>query len=507
MKQSILWLALLCVGLSFLLAQTPQIEWGPYSFLQNTETITHIAGVTSKGFYTYNLTYYLWMPITREKSVKLKRYNHDMVQIKYEDIRLKYNGIYRSFERFLLLDEQLFMFTSYKNKSRSEHILLVETIDLNTLSSKGNPVEISSIPLPEKSRWGKFEIKISRDSSKVLINTKNPRSQDQKEIISFSVFDSHLEELWTLQETLPYEDYRFDMSDIEISNMGEVILSGIRTELEFETRFNEKISMKEVHFWVYLNQGTERQQYVVELDDRKITAIEIELSAKGELICGGFYRDGGKGGVDGTFLLRYDTKTEDLLAETYSPFDNNILVDMIGKNAAKKNYSPVRYKLDDMILKQDGGIILVAEESYSSYSSVDRNSYFHYGDILVASLDSKGAVEWYKLIKKRQVEPNRVKFGSYKMMIMPDRLCFIFNDNKSKESVDKKITINIISRKNIVVSLVTISLDGNIKKEHLIDSTDEWGFSTPILSFQYNNREMLLRAEKGQSSRYARVIF
>ncbi|MEL6653888.1 MAG: hypothetical protein AAFQ87_24100, partial [Bacteroidota bacterium] len=207
---------LLLVSSFNLLAQTPQIAWGP-TFKQNKNITSHIAGVTDKGFYTYNKTYYQMMPLKIvDKSIQIQRFNKDMVQTKDGEISLRYKKENRSFERFLLLDGRLFMFTSYQDKKKRKQILLVEQIDLNNLTSKGDPMEIGSMPVAEKNRLGEFQIAISQDSSKVLAYANYRGSEGARERFSCTVFDNRMQELWNIEEELPFEDKRFSMDEVKL---------------------------------------------------------------------------------------------------------------------------------------------------------------------------------------------------------------------------------------------------------------------------------------------------
>ncbi|MFK7922960.1 MAG: hypothetical protein AB8H47_13435 [Bacteroidia bacterium] len=515
MKYLCLFVALIGLGANHLLAQTPQVEWGP-NFKQGTHITTRVAGVGADEFYTYHLTYHQSSNLKFvEKTVKLQRFNHDMVQTKDGKISLKYQDKNRRLERFLMLDRRLYMFTSYLAPKERKQILLVEQINLSSMQSQEQPRELASIDLPIRDRLGEFDIKVSHDSSKVLVYANKPSIPGQRERFSFLVLNDQMESLWTLDEELPYEDRRFGISDLKVSNQGQIILSALKTEIEPNEENTSRLqaSMKEVHFLVYLNQGTKRQQYIVELEERKIAAIEIELSPQGELICGGLYGEGEKVGLAGTFLLRFDTQTETLLTETYSPFEKRILVQMIGKKAVNKDRSPVSYLLDEMILKSDGGVILIAESFQTQVVSINQDgqfsirTYYYFGDILITNLDKDGNVNWHKNLEKNQVSAEDAMYSSYKLMRTPNELCFIYNDNKRNAKADKKGKHNLATGKNAVVTLASISVEGDITKESLIDSNDEGVFFIPFLSFQYNNHEMLLRAEKRRNSRYARVIF
>jgi len=513
MKSITLLVTLICLGLSSLIAQTPQIEWGP-EFKQDPNVLSIMAGMTSEGFYTFNiLSTQTTTGKVVQKYVKLQAFSNDMLQTNEGQIKLKYKGENRSFERFLLLNNQLFMFTSYQEKKARRQVLLVETIDLNTLSSQGEPTEITSMTLPEKKSLGAFQISISKDSSKVLVYANNPGLERQKEKYSFFVFDDKMQKLWTLEEKLPYEDNRFRIYNLKVSNEGNVIISAVRAEIQSKNRFKETLSLKEIHLYLYLQNGTERQQYVLEVNDHQIATIAVELSPKGELICGGFYQKQGQRGLEGTFLLRYDTQTQDLVAESYHPFEKEILTKMIGEEAVDQMRSPTSYLHGNMILKQDGGIVLVTESYYIESRLTSTNEghvfkdYYHYENVLVANLASDGEVNWYKLLEKKQVTQNVRMYSSYKMLVMPDRLYFIYNDSKRNYQGDQDTTYNFSLGRDAMVSLVTLNLDGSIEKEGIIDSKEEGVLFIPALSLHYKKNEMLLRAKKRRKSRYARVIF
>ena len=93
------------------------------------------------------------------------------------------------------------------------------------------------------------------------------------------------------------------------------------------------------------------------------------------------------------------------------------------------------------------GTILITEQQDESSETIGSNSfgamnitpvtvinYFHYNDIVVFSLDSTGAADWFQTLRKKQTSDN--DFGyylSYGLMIGPQSLFLFYNDVVSSQ--------------------------------------------------------------------------
>jgi hypothetical protein len=129
------------------------------------------------------------------------------------------------------------------------------------------------------------------------------------------------------------------------------------------------------------------------------------------------------------------------------------------------------FKFKDIILRDDGGAILIAEEEYLFTRSSQVNGYKTYttfianNEICITSISPKGEIEWVRMIPKKEVSFNNGLEIGYALLKSTDSLYFLYNDDKDNlnNSLDTKaVPINIL--KDAVATLVTVSFDGKMSR-------------------------------------------
>ena len=140
--------------------------------------------------------------------------------------------------------------------------------------------------------------------------------------------------------------------------------------------------------------------------------------------------------------------------------------------------------------------------------------YYHYNDIIVVSVGPDGQIEWATKIPKRQTSVNDYGYwSSYAMMIVEDKLHFIFNDTRKNLDIPKqgKYYNFSVRDKNGVVMLATVDSEGNVERRPLIANAEITAIVRPKLCQQVNSRQMLLYAKYfkgfGRGSQFGLVTF
>lgn len=236
---------------------------------------------------------------------------------------------------------------------------------------------------------------------------------------------------------------------------------------------------------------------------------KVGISPNGELVCGGYYGRSSYA-TEGIFVLRYEIATNKKVAENFIRIKSSIQDGLIApgeflyhKSSAKSVYKS-GLKLDHMIFRTDGGVLLVGEAIQEYKLLVDEKSenrkdkfYYLFGDIVFASLQADGTVSWVEVVNKYQLTSKRVYFTSYKVIKQNDRILLLYNQLKLKEGTKARYTA--------VVRLAEMSTDGKQTNEVLYNSRKEGIYFIPNLSFQINKNEILLRTEWRQKARYGRI--
>lgn len=172
--------------------------------------------------------------------------------------------------------------------------------------------------------------------------------------------------------------------------------------------------------------------------------------ANGQVYSAGFYSGHKNGNLEGVIYFTYDPELQSFANIKKIPFSQQVLNGVDARNKKKAfNDEQVR----DLIVKNDGGFLLVSEDAYVRsrtemtpgwgyyswyYAPVypDRTIYeYHYGDILVMDFDGAGSIQWHQFIRKDQYsQDDNGIFSSYAFLNSGSSLVFLYNDFNNRSS-------------------------------------------------------------------------
>ena len=209
------------------------------------------------------------------------------------------------------------------------------------------------------------------------------------------------------------------------------------------------------------------------------------------------------------------------------------------RNDVQRQAELFDYSLDELILRSDGGAVLVAEQFYiqqdrfdnfnnpygwgagwSPYYSPYWNSryrgnfqvdyYYNYNDIIVVNIRPTGEIEWAARIPKRQETRNDGGYySSYAMSIVRDKLYFIYNDNPRNlnEAKRKSGRIYNYNGSDSIISLAQINIKGEVNTFPLAYNRDQGVMTRPKMCKQIGKKEMAIFGERGRGYRFGKLIF
>jgi len=219
---------------------------------------------------------------------------------------------------------------------------------------------------------GNFGFELSDDSTKVLIYYNLPFDKGEKEKFGFHVYDNQFNPLWEKQVTLPYLEELFDVEDYEVDNSGNVHLLGLIYKEKRKTKRKGDPNYK-YQILSYSNQGSALEEYPIQIKDKFLTDMQIAINEEQDIICGGFYSAEGTYSIEGSYFLKIDSDTKEIKSKAFQEFGIDFVTQNLSnreekaskrKDAKGKNVELYRYELDDIILRTDGGAILVGEQYY-----------------------------------------------------------------------------------------------------------------------------------------------
>ena len=535
-KYNILLLLLLITFFSTSAQETKppaQLNWGKDLKAPRNSYLSKIILHDSVGFYAVRETTGGLNGVPTK--VYLEYYNDQKKLKKSSKIDLKYLRKKRKFEDIILLGGQLYLMTSFTNRAKEKNYLFVQNISKKSLKAKKKLSKIGEIPTQGISGTGSFDFSLSKDSSKLLLYNQLPYKKNAPERFAFRVFNKQFEELWSKDIALPYNDNRFTVEEYRVDNKGNVYLLGV----VFSDRSRKRRKGKPTYQYVilaYENNGEDFIEYKIEEKEKFITDLTFRIGNNGDLICAGFYSEKRSYSIKGTCFFKIDQQSKQIHNRNLRAFDFDFLTEYFSarkKRKAKKNKEKGRmdkipelynYALNDLVLRSDGGAVLVAEQLYiyqrdydnfSPYNSFYSNNYqtvtyYNYNDIIVVNIQPSGEIEWATRIPKQQsTTDDDGYYSSYAMSIVRDKIYFVYNDNgrnfnKKKKSSNRFYNFN---GRNSVIAVAEISKNGELRTFPLLSNRDAGTLTRPKICKQIGKREMLIYGERGRKYKMGSLIF
>ncbi len=211
------------------------------------------------------------------------------------------------------------------------------------------------------------------------------------------------------------------------------------------------------------------------------------------LVVVGLFSDRNTGITDGLYHLVVDINNLSNYQLSTIEYDEELIADFHGKYSTKKE-SLTNLDVQDLILRQDGGVLVLAEENkeYERLSYGARRDYYgssrfsvdyYYEDLVLISIHPDGSSHWQKLLPKRQYSNDDLgAYSSYFLFKNPSYLRILYNDEIRNENT---------------VSEYILNGAGDISRSSLM-STDNQKLKLQIKNaVQLNSDEMIIPSVRG----------
>ena len=264
-------------------------------------------------------------------------------------------------------------------------------------------------------------------------------------------------------------------------------------------------------FWV-LSSETEFEKFghleveAVEGNYLNNTKFKVDNNNR-SIVVTGFYSDGAKGPAYavGIFFKVIDLDSVHSTVSQFAPFPKQFLNKLRGANSKNTNRL-YTFTIDKILLRQDGGALVIAESNYQSFrSSSDMYSMYgtpsfnentityHFDELLIANMSPNGEMDWKLIILKNQYSTGDYgRYSSYCIMNNAGFLNFIFNDN-------------ISSRTNVINFIV--KADGESDREILLNSKQMEVYMQPQYGIQISTGEIVIPSVKGNELKLVKLDY
>lgn len=514
------------------------MTWGKEYKEPSNSYLSEILGNDGSGFYALRRQLKGGMMSGGSpQKIYIEKYDQNMKLRKSKQIDLRYKKKKRDFEKVLYLNDQFYLMTSFNNKAHKANYLFVQSIKKKSLTLSNKLEKIAESPARDEYREGKFNFHVSKDSSNVLIYSQLPYQKKAAERFSIQVFDNNFEKKWSKDIQLPYPDNQFSVTDYRVDNNGNVYLLGIL--YENKSGFLRRNTNYQYIILAYTEAGEESQEYNVNLQDKFITDLTFRVGKDGKLICSGFYSEKNSYSIKGTYFFQIDPKNSEVYNANYKEFNFDFVTEYYSdrkKRKAKRaeeegntrrSAELYQYSLNDLILRSDGGAVLVAEQYYVERREDNRfinngfynpygfrnnrfrenvEYYYNYNDIIIVNIKPTGEIEWASRIPKRQETRNDGGYySSYAMAIVRDKICFVYNDNGKNFGAKNNNRRYGFNGSNSILALTEVGMDGSVNTYPISSNREQGIITRPKVCKQIGKREVAIFGERGKRFKFGKL--
>ncbi len=493
----------------------------------NHGSITEIIGYDSTGLYVLK---------ERGRRYWVVRYNLAMQEIYPKQLDLSFGEMDHNPEYLFLYAGKLWLFSSYLNRSQDELQLYLSYINPKSLERIGEERQIAAVKRSGRlfKSEGHFDLRFSKGKERMAIITHYPFAKNEFEKVKVNLFSSTTGEVqWEKEFEIPYKEDLFAIESTRIDGDGNFYVLGKRYADGLVGKMKETKDGEKNYGYVivgYFNNGQDQRNFELQLEDKYISDLQLAINQKGEMICAGFYTNTDRSGLSGSYFMRLNPLTKEVITQSLKEFNIDFVTQNFSQKAKKKakkreakgkEVGLTKYELDEMVLRDDGGVMLIGEQYFVEVVSYSRqgpngmttmqttNHYYH-NDIIVVNINAQGQIEWTDKIPKRQHTTNDGGFyNSYLLGARGDKIFIIFNDNPKNLNLAVNPAVGrfatFTKQNNSIVTLVALDVEGRNTRMSLLSLKDEGLLSRPAVSAQVNKSTLILLAQRGRHEKLFRL--
>jgi len=337
---------------------------------------------------------------------------------------------------------------------------------------------ISELPNAKELR---VDLKFAQSiNKKKLVCYRNLDNASKRETLIYNLFDAESDEIIDGKIEIPYPDDKFQVRKVVVSNSGNIYVMG-KFYLENRIKTPDDFGFTLYRFKPGESMG---EKVDIELGELYITDLALKVDRDENIFLAGFFSHRSTEAIGGTVFYRLSKQLE-LEVQSAQRFNEDFFNRFLNDRQIEKGREIEDFYLDNIVLRSDGGVLLIAEKYYSSYNSyMDMYGYWidqrihHYDDVIVNSVAANGDLEWSAVAQKRQSSEYRETL-SYLDVVSGASLFLIYGDQPRR--APRTLYFN------------EITLDGEvIPRERLLGSPSVDDSFYPRLSEQISNYEALL---------------
>lgn len=378
---------------------------------------------------------------------------------------------------FLLYPDFYYLFYQYQKKS----VVYCMATKMDKFGKKmGQPIQLDTTALSFSSNNKIYTIINSEDKQNIMLIKIN-RPDEKINHVTTVLFNKQLQLIKKSKLYIEMKERYATLSEFQLANGGDVAFLK-----EYGTGTSEIVNKLSL----LVKPSLEDTTVTIDVELKGVFLDDIRLKIDNynkHFLITSFYSKQKKGNVDGIFCYLWNMLTNKELLNTNLTFTEEFRNDAKSEGSTKTALND--YYLRNIVIKKDGGFVLAAEATYTSYQNNDMfnrwdgygspysgfNNYSVYGagglysnpfsrsfnnvtkyyadNIIMLSIDITGKIDWSNVIRKSQHDDNNDNFISYGVLNSGDKVNFIFNLQEKRQNI---LTNQSISPEGQIVRTPTI---------------------------------------------------
>jgi hypothetical protein len=424
-------------------------------------------------------------------------------------------------ENVVHFGNELYVFFS---RARLNDITLYyQKIDKGSMAPSTEITEVTTVR-NIKGSWADFHITLSRQETRLLIACITKLNWSKDQFNEFYVYGEGLNLLWKMKDSFQFQGLGPRDNTYLVDEFGNVsILSVLRNENFLSLIRKRQRNLYSIYR--YTHDGQTYNEYPVTLGNNYIRGIRIVAGEQGELICAGLYSELFNSGVKGTFFYKIDAETGRIYDNSLNPYDQALMSQLAAmKEPMRNDEELVYYFITDMVLRENGRIMMIAEQVFDQ-------TYDTYNNLIVTSFENNGLVYWNRLIEKNQdynflhsterielsddrdyimatgfINQGLQNFCSYALMAPLGRsgiILFYNDDIRNRDGGQERKNFNRPKKSYILA--VAIDEYGNLTRKPLTEWKKKALFPEPIRFYDNLHETIVIPAFRGRKYNYYKI--
>ncbi len=410
------------------------------------------------------------------------------------------------FERFG--KNTYFLYKAYEKEDRQTSVVALQ-INEATLRTDAQIV-LGTFDSDNRGDQAEPSLKISQDSSKVLLFVRPPYRKKENEKFFLGVFDSNLKSLWKREVELPVNQKFVGIYDQDVTNDGKVYVASkfYDKEVTRETVIEDgdKVPSYSYKLLAYESATSKLKDIVFDLNNNYVQGTSLTYNKRGTLVVAGLYKTKYSGRITGVFYADIDPKTSTVSIPKIVPFTEEFLRQIDVDNfASVKGNNPGLYngfRVTHILSRANGTVDLISEyyrliiNTYTDAQGRMTTTYtYYYGDIVNTNIDEKGSAIFTR-IPKNQIQVNSNLFVGYYPIVQGDKLVILYNDDKDNVERDiSKKPDDVRNFKRSIFMATTIDAKGNLSRQQVYSHLDEDYITIPRTIRKITDKEYLVQSD------------